>query len=341
MTASRVLAAASVGFAVSAVTSWALSRSSASLWPRDMPNQRSLHSVPTPRTGGLAVLAGLAAALLAARAFPGRAGLWISGATVLLAAVSFADDRRSLPVGLRLAAHALAAGAVVWGAGLAAPRVWLPVVGGLDLGSFAAPLSFLGILWLTNLYNFMDGMDGLAGAMTAIGGSCLGIALWRGGDEGGALVSFLLAAASAGFLIGNWPPARIFLGDVGAIPTGFLVSVLVLRASATGALDPGASCLVFAPFVVDATATLARRALSGEPVWKPHRSHWYQRLVLAGLPQSRVLALEIGCMVLCGALALVWQRGADGARSGIALLVGVLFLGVSRAVARAEARARR
>lgn len=341
MTASNILAGAAIAFFVSAALSIALARSKWSFWPRDKPNERSLHATPTPRTGGLAILFGLSAAFLVTQGLPASPAIWICAATSLLAVVSFADDRKGLPVGVRFVAHTLAAGAAVWGAGLAAHRVWLPFVGDVALGVLAAPLSFLGILWLTNLYNFMDGMDGFAGTMTAIGGSFLGLASWRGGDGDGALVSFLLSAAATGFLLQNWPPARIFLGDVGSIPIGFLVSVLALRASVNGTLDIGASCLVFAPFILDASITLARRALAGERVWSAHRSHYYQRLVLSGLTHVRVLRWEFALMAVSGAAALAYEGAAHAVRVAILTALVLLYSAAGAAVVRAQARARR
>lgn len=340
MTAAGVALGAGVAFFASALLSVLLARSRSSFWPRDVPNARSLHAQPTPRTGGVAILLGVAAALAVAGATADTSFAWIGAATTLLALLSFADDRRGLPVSVRLAAQALAAAALVWGAGLAAQRVWLPLAGNVALGPFAAPLSFLGILWLTNLYNFMDGMDGLAGSMTAIGGAFLGVACWRGGDGGGAAVSFFLSAAAAGFLIQNRPPARIFLGDVGAIPVGFLVAALALRASAAGRVDLGASCLVFAPFIVDATVTLVRRALAGERVWTPHRSHHYQRLVLSGLSHARVLRWEIALMGVSGAAALAYATGSGPVRVTILAALALLYA-VAGAAVRAVERARR
>jgi UDP-N-acetylmuramyl pentapeptide phosphotransferase/UDP-N-acetylglucosamine-1-phosphate transferase len=336
VTAANAALGAAIAFLVSALLSLLLARSRSSFWPRDVPNARSLHVQPTPRTGGLAILLGVAAALPVAGATADPSFRWIGGATLLLALLSFTDDRRGLPVSVRLAAQALAAAALVWGAGLAAPRVWLPFAGDVALGPFAAPLSFLGILWLTNLYNFMDGMDGFAGAMTAIGGAFLGIACWRGGDAGGAVLSFLLSAAAAGFLLQNRPPARIFLGDVGAIPVGFLVAAVALRASAAGRVDVGASCLVFAPFIVDATVTLARRALAGERVWTPHRSHHYQRLVLSGFSHARVLRWEIALMGVSGAAALAYATGSDPARFTILVGLVLLYAAAGAAVKRVE-----
>lgn len=317
-----IIVGAAIAFGVSAAVSLALARASWAFLPRDTPNARSLHETPTPRTGGLAVLLGLSFALLATQGLPAGRAVWIVAATVLLAAVSFLDDRKGLPVGVRLSAQAVSAAAVVWGAGLAASNVWLPLIEDVALGAFGAPLSFLGILWLTNLYNFMDGMDGFAAGMTMFGCSYLGFESWSRGDVGAAVAALSLAAAAAGFLTQNRPPARIFLGDVGAIPIGFIVSVLALRASRSRAPDIGAACLAFAPFVLDATITLGRRLLSGERVWAAHRSHYYQRFVLAGCDRRLVLTVEYALMVACAIAAAVWARHPS-ARIFLLALVGV------------------
>jgi UDP-N-acetylmuramyl pentapeptide phosphotransferase/UDP-N-acetylglucosamine-1-phosphate transferase len=336
VTAASVTLGAGAAFFASGLLSLLLARSKSSFWPRDVPNARSLHAQSTPRTGGLAILLGVGSAFAITGATADASFAWIGAATVGLALLSFADDRRGLPVSVRLAGQALAAAGLGWGAGLVAPRVWLPLAGSVSLGSFDAPLTFLGVLWMTNLYNFMDGMDGLAGSMTVIGGAFLGVACWRGGDAAGAAVSFFLSAAAAGFLIQNRPPARIFLGDVGAIPIGFLVAAVALRGSAAGLVDLGASCLVFAPFIVDATATLVRRALAGERVWTPHRSHHYQRLVLSGFSHARVLSWEIALMGVSGAAALAYATGAGSVRVTILATLVLLYAIAGAAVKRVE-----
>jgi UDP-N-acetylmuramyl pentapeptide phosphotransferase/UDP-N-acetylglucosamine-1-phosphate transferase len=341
VTTLNVLAGVAIAFSVSAALSFALARSKWSFWPRDTPNARSLHDTPTPRAGGIAVLLGFSLALLATQGLPAGRIVWITAAAGLLAAVSFLDDRGGLPVSVRLSTQSIAAGAVVWGAGLAASRVWLPWTGDVALGAFGAPISFLGILWFTNLYNFMDGMDGFAGGMTMFGCSYLGFESWSRGDVGAAVAALSLAAAAAGFLTQNWPQARIFFGDVGAIPIGFIVSVLALRASQSGTLDMGAACLAFAPFIVDATITLGRRLLAGERVWAAHRSHYYQRFVLAGCDRSLVLGVEYALMVACAIAAAAWAR-QPSARifllAAVAVTVGVLHGWLVRLEARASER---
>ncbi|MCM3877403.1 MAG: hypothetical protein NEA02_13430 [Thermoanaerobaculia bacterium] len=333
-----------LAFVVSAAAAWFLARTKVSFLPEDTPNARSLHTVPTPRTGGLAILLGLGAAAAAWGELPRGSALWVLLATLIVAGTSFADDRRGLPPALRLALQAVAAAAVVWGAGLTVPEVWLPALGPVGTGRAAGVLSFLGLLWMANLYNFMDGMDGFAGGMTAVGGTFLGVALLHHGSPGAARLSFALAGAAAGFLTQNWPPARLFLGDVGAVTIGFLVGVLTLTGASrarldAAALDPGAPLLVFAPFVLDATFTLVRRASRGERVWEAHRGHFYQRLVLAGWGHRRTLLLELALMLLGGAAGLAWAGASAAQRTAILVAVAVL-VAVLHAVARNAARAR-
>lgn len=336
MTASTVLTGAAIAFAVSAALSFALARSKWLFWPRDTPNERSLHGAPTPRTGGVAILLGLGVAAASWGEPPRGSALWVFAATLLVAGTSFADDRRGLPPALRLALQTVAAAAVVWGAGLTVPQVWLPALGTVNTGRMADAIALLGLLWMTNLYNFMDGMDGLAGGMTAVGGTFLGVALFDHGDPAAARLSFALAGAAAGFLTQNWPPARLFLGDVGAVTIGFLVGVLTLTGATRAGLDPAVPLLVFAPFVLDATLTLAHRAARGRRVWEAHRDHWYQHLVLAGWGHRRTLLLELALMLLSGAAGLTWAEASAALRTAILVVAAASAAAMHAVVRRAE-----
>ncbi len=333
----NALAGAAAAFAASAALTAALARSRARFWPRDTPTERSLHALPTPRTGGLAILGGLAAALPAGPA-PDATLVWTGAAALVLAIVSLADDRSGLPVGVRLAVHAITASALVWGAGLTLARVTLPFGGNVSLGALGGPLTVLGLVWMTNLYNFMDGMDGFAGSMTLVGFGTLAALLFRGGDGAAAFVALGVAAAAAGFLPFNAPPARIFMGDVGAVPIGFLAGALTLHGAVLGALDPAAAALAFAPFILDATWTLLRRAARGERVWRAHRSHAYQRLVLSGLGHAGTLRLEVGLMLAAAAAAFAWDAGGPPARIAVLAVVLAAVAGVG-ALLRARERA--
>src|SRR4051812_40981572 len=175
----------------------------------DQPNARSLHERPVPRTGGLAVLAGILASL----AF-GAAEIWLPlAAAFVLAAISFIDDLRGLPTGVRLSAHLAAAAGLLWY--LLSP-----------MNGFQLALLVIAVAWLTNLYNFMDGSDGLAAGMTVLGFGTYALAAWLAADLPVATLCAAIAAAAAALLLFNFHPARIFLGDVGSIPLGFLAGAM-------------------------------------------------------------------------------------------------------------------
>lgn len=278
----------------------------------DHPNERSLHQRPVPRSGGIALLGGLMSALLvAAVALPqvaDRPALaaplpWLGAALLLVAAVSFVDDRIGLSRRLRILVH-LAAAVLLWlgglrwdQLGLPGPPVALPLL-------LALPLTLLYSIWMLNLYNFMDGMDGLAGSMAAIGFAGLALFGYNAGDLTYALCCAAVAAASAGFLTGNLPPARIFLGDVGSSSLGLLAAGCTLWGASSGLFPLWAGWLVFSPFIVDATWTLLRRAQRGERLWEAHRSHHYQRLVLAGWGHRRTLLWSLVLIAATTASAL-------------------------------------
>jgi UDP-N-acetylmuramyl pentapeptide phosphotransferase/UDP-N-acetylglucosamine-1-phosphate transferase len=238
----------------------------------DIPNDRSLHARPTPRVGGWGIVPVSVVAILVM-----APNLWsAAAAAALLAAVSQIDDRRGLPARVRFAAHLVA------------------VVGFVALNPAAVPwwilaiLSFL-MLWLVKNYNFMDGADGLAGGMALFG---------FGGYAMAALVSAhplpelavacaAVAGAALGFLLFNFHPARIFLGDAGSISLGFLAGALGYSGWLCGVWPIWLPVMVFAPFITDASITLARRLLRGEKFWQAHREHYYQRMVRSGMGHAR------------------------------------------------------
>ena len=304
------------------------------LYLLDHPTDRSLHVAPTPRTGGLAILGSVAAGLLLGwmlERFEGGlwrlelgaqtdAGLWIMGTALVIGAVSFWDDRAGLPPGVRFGVHGVAAGGVVWGAGLTVTAIPIPLLGILSLGWMAIPMTILCLMWMTNLYNFMDGMDGFAGGMTVLGFGLLSFVAWTGGHQAIAILSLLVVGAAGGFLSYNMPPARIFMGDVGSVSLGFLAGALAVMGIHDGLFDMWVPLLIFSPFIVDATVTLIRRLLRGEKVWQAHREHFYQRLVLAGWGHRRTVAIEYALMLACGLGALLYSRVGEAWR--LAILAG-------------------
>lgn len=255
--------------------------------PMDRPNPRSLHRTPVPRAGGLAILIGATLSLLSAGEL-----LWVLWLPALgLAVISWLDDRRHLPVRVRLAAQLLACAAFLAVIEQGVGPIWL--------------LALPALVWMTNLYNFMDGSDGLAGGMTLFGFLFYGLAAVLAGQPGIALPAFVLAAAAAGFLRYNFAPARVFMGDVGSIPLGFLAAGLGYLGWRQGAWPAWYPPLIFSPFIVDASVTLLRRLLRREKIWQAHKSHYYQRLVQLGWGHRRTALAEYGLMLLCGVSALV------------------------------------
>ncbi|WP_322042785.1 glycosyltransferase family 4 protein [Paraburkholderia sp. J67] len=256
----------------------------------DVPNERSLHVRPTPRVGGWGMIpvAALAILLLAP-------SLWlIALGAVFLAAVSQIDDRRGLPARVRFAAHFVAVLALI--VVYPVPVAWWCVLG----------LAFL-MLWLVNLYNFMDGSDGLAGGMALLGFGGYAVAALAGPhatpDLGWA--SAAIAGAAAGFLLFNFYPAKIFLGDAGSIPTGFLAGALGYWGWRSGTWPIWFPALVFSPFIGDASVTLLRRLLRGEKFWQAHREHYYQRMIRGGGGHAAT-ALKWYLVMFVGILLAHW-----------------------------------
>jgi len=166
----------------------------------------------------------------------------------------------------------------------------------------------LGVVWMTNLYNFMDGADGLAGGMTAIGFGALALAAWLGNAPELAALCAAIAAAALAFLRFNFPPARIFMGDAGSIPLGFLAAALGILGAQQTIWPWLFPLLVFSPFIVDASVTLARRGLRGEKIWQAHRSHYYQRVVLLGASHRQLAWAAYALMLACAVLAFLMLR---------------------------------
>lgn len=296
-------------FGIAWLVTCLLARPGSKLQILDHPNERSLHSRPVPRTGGLAIWAGgLAGMVVALALIGGRSELiCIAGAALVVGAVSFIDDRSHLPVGARLIAQVLASGLLLAG-GFGLEAIRLP---GTELPlppAVGMLLSMLFIVWMTNLYNFMDGMDGLAGGMAVFGFATLGLVAYLGGDWHFTMLCWVVAAAAGGFLVANFPPARIFMGDTGASALGMMAVAISLWGDRAGLFPLWVAVLVFSPFIVDATVTLFRRALKGERVWEAHRSHYYQYLVQLGWGHKKTVLVEYALMTLCSVSAVlhVW-----------------------------------
>ena len=312
-----LLAPIGLAFAVALVGGWGYLR-----WTPggalDLPNERSSHSRPTPRGGGLVILAGFFAGLAIWLALGGslspRALGWLAGA-VLVAGASFTDDLRSLSAGLRLIVHILGAAVLT--------------LLGVELRSVVAivtlPIAFAYVVVLTNVYNFMDGIDGLAASQAIVAGTATAVAGLLIANPVVAVGGSLLAAASAGFALYNLPPARLFMGDVGSTFLGFSFAGLALLANigvGGGKLPNEFAAFLFAPFLFDSLVTLARRILRGERWYAAHRSHFYQRLVLAGLSHGQVTGLYTALAVIAAGAALAGLAASEPLRL---VLAGVAY----------------
>jgi UDP-N-acetylmuramyl pentapeptide phosphotransferase/UDP-N-acetylglucosamine-1-phosphate transferase len=280
----------------------------------DIPNERSSHTEPIPRGGGL-VIVGLTLGGLFFLQVLGCCSSWpmvlgfMLGAG-LISGVSWLDDLHSLPAIRRFSAHSLAA--II---GMAAVGYWhtvsLPLIGQIHLGLWGWPLTFVWIVGLTNAFNFMDGIDGIAAGQATVAG------LWWSGFGWlyhQPLVLFLglfLACSNLGFLAHNWPPARIFMGDVGSAFLGYTFAILPLMAN--NALSPSggwdgsflAGILITWPFLLDTTFTFLRRLSNREDVFQAHRSHIYQRLVIAGCSSCSISLLYMGLALMGGVIAML------------------------------------
>lgn len=289
----------------------------------DLPNHRSSHHLPTPRGGGLAVIGVSLAALLAHHLAwgsdrPGQIG-WVLGAALLLAALSWLDDTRGLPALPRLLAH-LAAAAV----GVATlPGETLP---GLLPGWIEAALLVVAWAGFLNVVNFMDGIDGITGVegiSIAAGVALIG---WQAALPGDLAASgLILCAALLGFLPWNWHRARLFLGDVGSIPLGYLLGWLLLLLAVQG--QWAAALILPLYYLVDGGQAILTRLLKGENILTAHRRHAYQKAVDAGWPHDRVAAL-IGMVNLALIALALGTVGADAAGRGMALLAALGLVGV-------------
>ncbi len=297
---------------VSACLAWGIMGYAARRNIVDVPGERSLHTTPTPRGGGLAiavcVLAG-AVFLTAMGQIPLPLGQALVSGGLIVAVLGWLDDRRGLSAKVRAGGYLIAATLGVWfSGGLPAVSIGSTVY---EPGWAGLPLAILGVAWLTNLYNFMDGADGIA-AVQGISAGVFAAALFAlAGLWGAAALCTILAAACAGFLIFNLPPARLFMGDAGSCLLGYSFGVLALHGELTGAVPLLAWLLLLLIFVVDASLTLARRMLRGEKWYSPHRTHAYQLLVQSGLGHRGLLIrFALLNFLVLGPLALFAGRHA-------------------------------
>lgn len=273
----------------------------------DKPNHRSLHGAPIPRVGGICVWLAIFSAPLLAGAKLAIGGMLL-GAILLVVLISLLDDWRAQPVLLRLSTQLIAAAVAMTAL---FPGEW----------ALIAVVSVV-VGWAGNLFNFMDGSDGLAGCMAMIGFATLGF-LASEPSPAIATIAFAVAGASAGFLFFNLPPARVFLGDAGSVPLGFTAAILSIWGVRDDVWHWLLPVLVFSPFLLDASWTLVDRVRRRERFWLAHREHLYQRLILAGWTHGRLLTVSVVVMLTVAGGTLLFStfpRSSAGIAAGLACL---------------------
>ena len=275
----------------------------------DRPNERSSHVVPTPRGGGLGIvlLVSLTGVLFLNDAGWNRRLIYIAGAAVI-AWLGWRDDLHSLSPRVRFVVQGLVAGISIWGLGYF-KVVTIPMVGELQLGAAGIVITFLWIIGLTNAYNFMDGIDGMAGGVALSAGVGW---MWLASNINNPFLFWIvlaITATSLGFLGHNWSPAKIFMGDVGSTFLGYSFAVLPLISSDQGGDALLLGTLLMWVIIMDTGVTFLQRLLKRENVFAAHRSHLYQRLVIAGYKHETVSALYILLTLLAGLLSYEWSQG--------------------------------
>lgn len=301
----------------------------------DVPNERSSHISPTPRGGGVVIVAVVLGFYICVSFFYPSAFSWgyVCGA-VIIALISWFDDRYTVSFIWRFITHALAAILLIIDKGFW-NEIHVPgFSSALSLGVFGAIITFLWIVWLINAYNFMDGIDGIAGVQAAIAGLAWLIVGAFSGNSGIYLFGGIILCSSVGFLIHNWHPARIFMGDVGSAFLGYTFAAIPLLARPDSGkvvdLLPVAAILFVWFFLFDSIVTITRRALRREKVWVAHREHLYQRLVATGLSHSNV-SLLYGSLALIVSLSVVFGIAFKNSVEA-AILPVVLFVTVALVV---------
>jgi UDP-N-acetylmuramyl pentapeptide phosphotransferase/UDP-N-acetylglucosamine-1-phosphate transferase len=284
----------------------------------DHPNKRSSHQTPTPKGGGLIVIAVILAAWIGVAWFVDTSFFLmflIPGVALVLALISWVDDLYGLPPTIRLLVHITAVSTVL--VLRSEPTLFFQGLLPPHLDTIAAGLFWV---WFINLFNFMDGIDGITGVETLVIG--LGIALI--GDGLTLIFSLIIAAAALGFLKWNWHPAKIFLGDVGSVPLGFLLGWLLLDLAGNG--HWAAALILPAYYLLDATITLIRRAIRGEKVWQAHSQHIYQQALKSGLSHAAVSTAIFAVGVVLVGLAWSAEHGWTLPALFTAGLLNVVFL---------------
>ena len=296
----------------------------------DHPNARSSHSMPTPRGGGVAIVVLVAGAgLWSMKEAELNHALIYLVCGVVIAWLGWRDDVSSLSPKIRFAVQGLVAAVSIYGLGYF-KTVTIPLFGELHLGVVGVIITFLWIIGLVNAYNFMDGIDGIAGGVAFASG--LGWMMLASNMRNAFVfaVALAIAASSLGFLAHNWHPAKIFMGDVASTFLGYTFAVLPLLSADQGGDALMLGTLLMWTFIMDAGVTFIRRALKRENVLAAHRTHLYQRLVIGGYPHHIVSTLYLMLTLLAGVLSFEWSSGSRLAPPLIVIGLPLIWIILSR-----------
>ena len=296
----------------------------------DHPNERSSHVTPTPRGGGLAiVLLVIGTAITSMKEAEINHVIVYIACGIVIAFLGWRDDVSSLSPKIRFIVQGLVAAVSIYVLGYF-KSVTIPLFGELQLGVVGIIITFLWILGLINAYNFMDGIDGIAGGV-ALAGACAWMFIASNmGNNFVFWISFGIAASSLGFLFHNWSPAKIFMGDVASTFLGYTFAVLPLLSADEGGDALMLGTLIMWTFIMDAGVTFIRRVIKRENVFAAHRTHVYQRLVAGGYKHATISLLYIFLTLLAGLLAYAWSWGQAYAPPLIIIGLPLIWIFLSR-----------
>jgi len=332
-----VIAATLLGFAASYALTGVVRTYAERTRMVDSPNNRTLHEGDVPRGGGLSIVIVMLVCLaLLGYAYQNAVVLPVMAVTAMLGVLGWTDDKFGLGPLLKISVQIIVAVYAVVTIG----SVGSATIAGyeLEFGGLSVLLSVLWIVWMTNAYNFMDGIDGIAASHTAIVACVMGV--WFALDHNAAMALFCYAimAASLGFLIWNWTPARIFMGDVGSVTLGGVFAVLAIVGNVQDGVPLTAYIILFGVFLFDTIVTLLKRLIEGKVVWNPHREHFYQRATTTGLGHAGV---TVGVVIATLALAaLATLEKYQVSPTGLWPLLALVMLAVLASVVILRERSR-
>jgi UDP-N-acetylmuramyl pentapeptide phosphotransferase/UDP-N-acetylglucosamine-1-phosphate transferase len=330
-------------FVLSAFVARRCSQPRSKLYISERITDRSMHRRPVSRSGGIAILAAIVISLgiylLLKQSWDCLCTLSCAVAISIVGGIGLLDDRSPRPVATKLVAQCVAAAFLAAG-GLVLVEFSIP---GWTLNvppAIGAVLTMLFIVYAVNMYNFMDGVDGLAATMSATGFGVLALLGLAGGSLSYALANMVVASASIGFLVFNFPPARLFMGDGGSYTLGVLMAVSTVWGVRDDIFPLWASLLAFSPFFVDSFVTLALRALRRESLLRPHCDHFYQRVVRLGFGSRRVLLGALVVMAGAAASALLSAKASLAWQWGVVLFWLLFYAAAMCGIATHERKVR-